>query len=303
MKKRFDFNHFDQNKSIVVFGYHGLNNIGDDLMFITGFYDYPKIYSIKRPYKILSEVHQNYLDFFINLIINEQLVFSGGNIFNVATNFSYIKLIFFMILFFFRSLFRNKTILNSAGFNFTTSNNIQKFITFFCLKRATHIYVRDIKSYNFLIKNKFKNISFRDDIVYYQKEFVIKRFSSSEEVEGNIIWFVSKQNNSETFFLNKINKQIKKITNITFIIQDSSDLKKANDYILQNKSYKGKFNLVQYDYKNIKNIMSLIKKSKLIVTERYHGAVLAEIFSKKWVLAGDSEKLINLMINNYKLEL
>ena len=303
MKNRFYFNHFDQNKPIVVFGYQGLNNIGDDLMFIIGLYDFPEIYSFKRPRKILSEVHQNYLDFFLNLLFNDQLVFSGGNIFNIATNSSYLKLVFFMILFFFRSFFRKKTVLNSAGFNFNSSNKIQNFMTLFCLKRATHIFVRDIKSYNFLIKNKFENISFRDDIVYYERDFIIKRFPSIEEIGDNIVWFVSKQNNSENIFFNKIKKHIKKNTNITFIIQDSSDLQKTNNLISQNKLYEGKFDLVQYYYGNIKNIISLIKKSKLVVTERYHGAVLAEIFSKNWVLAGDSEKLTNFMINDYKLKL
>ena len=301
MKLSKQFTHFNQNKSILVFGYQGLNNIGDDLMFISGFHEFPKIFSVKRPYKILNEIHQNNFNFFIKLLIKDQLVFNGGNIFNVATNLSYVKLVFFMMLFFFRKLFNKKTVLNSAGFNFSSSDSIQQFMTLFCLKRATHIFVRDFNSYNFLIKNKFENISFRDDIVYYNRKFIIKKFPFKTKTENSILWFVSKQNNKAVFF-KKLRKEIKTSTNIIFVLQDSTDLQKANDYILQNKLKEGTFKLIQYNYLNINIIMTLINKSKLIVTERYHGAVLAEIFSKKWIMAGDSEKLTNFMINTFKLK-
>lgn len=105
MKKKIYESPIDQKKSALVFGYQGLNNIGDDLMFMTGFYNFLEIYSIKRPYRILNETHLSYFKYSIKLLLQNQLVFSGGNIFNIATKLSYIKLAFFMFLFFLERFF------------------------------------------------------------------------------------------------------------------------------------------------------------------------------------------------------
>lgn len=303
-----------KNNSVFVFGYQGLGNIGDDLMFKTLADTFKKdgvyIFSHKRQYAIAEEKMLGGFNLVIKMLFCEKFYVSGGNIFSYERPISILKVVLFYLLFYFRHSLGKETIIDSVGLNLRVGT-LWRFLLILSFRKVSEASLRDKLSFRFIRRFSLKNVFFRNDRVFREGELIrsYKKNNKRDDSHFNgkyCTWFLS-----ETA-INKdnINAEIdliKKIVlagyNINFLVQEHTDELRLNGFLksclhLKKDCYKK----TRYSYEQIDSILLEIECSDFSITERYHGALLSEVFSVKWLPFSQSEKLTRLDVVSYKLK-
>nr|PMH71558.1 hypothetical protein BCU62_24820 [Enterovibrio norvegicus] len=63
----------------------------------------------------------------------------------------------------------------------------------------------------------------------------------------------------------------------------------------------GKYEILKYENTKMSEVLDKFGRAKFFITERYHGAVIAESLNKNWLCIPFSEKLNRIKPNYYKL--
>ncbi|BDY13416.1 polysaccharide pyruvyl transferase family protein [Hydrogenimonas cancrithermarum] len=295
-------------KDCFLLGYHGLGNIGDDLMAKSFLIEkksfYNKIYTGKLLYPFQGVKSLNGLRKLIYMFLADDLVTTGGNIFSYERKKSIFKIIFIYMLFLFRKKIGKTNIIDSIGLDLEIDKRLRKIIikTFLL---ADHISLRDNFSYRYLRYCFFylkieKNITMQPDRVIRSKTALLKQYNTYLKCSEKefFIWFISqpaaKKNKyslqiTKDFIIN--NNIFKKTQKGILFCQGNEDILRANQ-IRQILEPNIKCDIINYSCnEDIENLLSILPCSKFVVTERYHGALLAEIYEKSWYKLPFTEKL------------
>lgn len=289
-------------KNILIFGYQGLGNIGDDLMFkaIKSEHENFILESNKNTYHIDDEIRLEKKVFFKKLFTSDVLYISGGNIFSYERWKSLFKILFLFVIFFIRKLQSKKTVIDSVGLNLKTSK-LWRYLVCCVLMQSNNIYLRDSLSYRYFRRFFDSNVSFNYDRVYRTKDYIKTLLIKDAEYiydEKYVLWFISEPAFKSRIKEIDIDRVISSIgsNKVIFFCQQESDIMRVNDIVKHNKINHEIYN---YKYTELSKALSLINNACYIITERYHGALLSEVFSKEWVQIDYSEKLSRVEPRNF----
>lgn len=304
--------------SYFLYGYNGLGNIGDDLMYLGLINSLPKNepkYSSKKNYEMPGEIQCNGFELFFRIMLSNVFMIIGGNVFSYERPKSYLKITFFIITFLIRRLLSKKNVIDSVGLDLK-EGRFWRLLVLMCLNFVDEISLRDKLSYRYARRYlKSKCIYFKFDRVFRESEFIreLSLEASKQECDHNeklgcdIIWWVSspayKKSNMIDLLPCDISKYKEKCKGkgIVFFCQGIDDVNRAED-IAKFLSLE-KYEIFNYNFKNLKFSLLYMKAAPLVITERYHGAILAEVYDTDWVSVPFTEKLNRVKPNLNKIDL
>ena len=276
--------------AIISFGYQALGNIGDDLMHLCILQKYKGV--IVRRGRRLRDTDREVATviYFLMTIFSKKLVFTGGNIFSVETKKSYLKLAFFVLITKLRKLLKLETEFYSIGLNrevpvFASHMTIQ------ILKSASYLHVRDKYSYAFTKENGINSNLFPDIVLNSQ----LGHLNQLKLVNGEspyIVYFPSAPGAREG---KRISTNFKVRKDAFQGREGYSIIQNPEDVYLASKNFPNS-HMLRYEYDNLIGILQLIQSAEMIVTERLHGAILAEHFKVPYVKYNNTEKLKNIFL-------
>ncbi|MEZ8833792.1 polysaccharide pyruvyl transferase family protein [Vibrio cyclitrophicus] len=288
-----------------LFCYSGLGNIGDDLMFkgLVNNYE-PGTYICRtKQYKIKDELEtKGSFDYFIQSIKSHEFMIVGGNIFSYERPISYGKLLNFYVIFLLRKILKKKTTVDSIGLDLN-EGVVWRSIVRSILKLADQVSIRDELSFRYLRASGL-DVKYSFDRVYRERKNIFSGLDR-ENSSDSIIWWVSHpaaKKNSNTYDENKtkiIIDEYVKDSKVLFFCQEPGDVVRANYLVKENDITE--YEIRNYSYIEIDSILESFNTSKIFVTERYHGAVIAEALNIPWVSIPFSEKLNRLKPNKMKI--
>jgi len=300
-------------RTCFLLGWHGTMNIGDDLMAILYINEvedkYDEIYSFKRFYQLENNMVLSKYKAIRKMFTSDDLMVSGGNIFLISSKKSYLKLILFFTVFYFRKFFSKPTYIDSIGLDLKVGK-FNRYILLKVLNQVHSVSVREHLSYRYLKYTKvFLNHDYHLEINYdrvyrYDKELLTKY--KVDKIKNNLLWFISGQPASKD--INEAEKTKKTLSlieskhrlnelNITFFCQNKEDIKRV-EKILSRNSLIQNCKVELYNYKKLKQQMEMISSSDFVIAERYHGGILAEAMQLKWYKLAFSEKLERAYLPN-----
>ena len=289
-------------KKFVTYGYQGTGNIGDDLMFLSFLVrnEGNNIYSIKREYCVRNEIHIGRLKYLWELFFGDNvLVFTGGNIFNIASRKSYLKLVFFWLIFIIRHFRELETRIISAGLNMKTPSWVTKIYYVSILDYIDIFETRDSITYAFLNSIDAKCIvtmqhdAVLKDIEKIRSELSIEHIPCDAK---RCVIFLSSQNMLKRPNINWFTRNALLYDECILFCQTNDDEVFAQNLV--DKKSARNMKIWRYSAINLKLFLETLLQSDMVFTERYHGAVLAEALQVSWLPLGESEKL-----NNFKKSL
>lgn len=297
--------------SYFLFGYNGLGNIGDDLMFeclIAKLPQSERIFSYKRNYTIANEIASAGMKLFFRMIFASNFIIVGGNVFSYERKKSYLKVFFYIVIFFFRFLLGKKNIIDSVGLDLKESV-CWRYLVLKSINLCYSVSIRDSLSYRYVRRNAKRGlaISFEYDRVFREKEHIkniIERHDLVPTHDPNsLMWWVSapaykKKANKEQLEL--CYKLVAKYDKVIFFCQGQCDSDRALKIVDQLKIKNHE--IYSYSYNRKDEAINILVNSSHIITERYHGAVLAEVFCKNWQPIPFSEKLLRIKPCVYKTD-
>lgn len=292
---------------VVIYSYAGLGNIGDDLMTMAMVLNKSVRYiSQKKEYSLPGISYVDGFSYFVSIMFSEKFLVSGGNVFSYERFWSLIKVLSLITLVKIRTLSGKKNSIDSAGLNLKSSQFWRLLQLIFC-KNCDLCCFRDVLSFRYMrrfCKKAGCVISYAPDRVYRERDWV-NRLAGSEQLCSSPIWFISasalaksgKNNLAQDI---RIANLLSRESRVIFFCQEQSDVERAESL---SKLFAPNVALIcSYRYTDIDVALSKIKNAKLIITERYHGAVLAECFAKEWRTLPYTEKLSRISPNNYMIK-
>lgn len=286
-----------------LFGYNGLGNIGDDLMFKGMLNDLPesmKRYSYKRDYQIGNEIQVGALRAFFLMLTCKEFIIVGGNVFSFERSKSYVKIMSYLILFTIRRVFGLKTIVDSVGLDLK-ENSLWRTLVLQCLNKCQKVSLRDELSYRYMRAfSKIKSLNYDFDRVYRNKKDLFNQCQKNSCFDNSWVWWVSgpayRKNSNK---IDNISININFEVNVIFFCQEDYDVERAHKIA---KEYKIKnYDILYYNFENINECLVVFKSSSQVITERYHGAVIAEAMNVPWLSIPFSEKLKRIKPNKYMI--
>ena len=272
-------------KKVLVSGYIGFNNFGDEAIFyslsnhlkklefdvsvlcsnkniVKEKYDV-KTYNFKKPFEI------------IKAIFNCDILISGGGslLQNKTSNFS---LFYYLSILLIAKLLFKKTIIFAQGIE-PINGKLQTFITKSVLKTVNFISVRDENSFNLLKSWKLNPVLVSDPIYS-----IIENIKISNKRKGIIIQLREFKNINESFLEDLANalpkNKIQDDINV-FSFQDEIDEKICKKFIkiLENKGIIANY----IPNKSIKETIEIVNNSKYMISTRLHGVLISHALKVK----------------------
>lgn len=292
-------------KKILVSGYIGFNNFGDEAIFKSLFNHLQNdceisVLSNNRNYpcKIYSR-----FDIFRAVRENDILISGGGSLLQNKT--SNLSLIYYLAIIFFAKLFFKKVIIFAQGIE-PIKGKFFQIITKQILKICDFISVRDEKSQKLLADWGIKSILLSDPIYSLLNEVKIK------EDKKDLIIQLRDIKNLNKKFLGDLAQIIKdnytgKIT--VLALQKDIDKDICQKFIIELK----KKNIVANYFENddIDETIKLINSSKYLISMRLHGLIVANALQTNSFALSYDEKiktlvqefnLSNIDVYNYDFE-
>lgn len=276
----------------ICFGYQGLGNIGDDLMHLAVLSEIESAY-VRQGQKIrMCDFEEPNSSYIYKMFTIDKLVFTGGNIFSIESKKSYLKLFFFLTVVTVRRALKKSTQAVSVGINQKVSW-LAKKIVLKIIKSLDYTHLREKESLEFCKERIDSDIDLKPDIVLTH-DFKFNNIIMSKSKTLYSIYFPSSAARYELRRLNNVlNLNPPKFKNhkIISICQTFGDEKYSRSLAIDNME------IIRYDIKNLESILRSIQGADEIVTERYHGAVLAIKYNVEYQTPIKSEKLSKIYIN------
>ena len=295
---------------VYLLGWQGNGNIGDDLMAELWIAENPldsdNVYSYKRSYMIKGIKGCSLLSSIWYMIKSDKLVLSGGNALIFVRFRSYLKGGALMILFALRKALNKCTVIDSFGLDLKASV-FKRHLSVFIIRFVDSVCFRDELSFRYvkflsgLNSNNKSKYSLNIDRVLREKKSLIEMAQSNEKlsIKGSyIMWFVSglasERNTNRGLYANNVICEIKNeilLDSCTVVLfcQDVFDRNRAK-YLVSKYRF-NKYIYYTYSYDALGYALKLILNSNLVITERYHGYIMAEVFDKKCFVLPVTEKL------------
>ncbi|MFQ6370355.1 hypothetical protein [Shewanella sp. YIC-542] len=292
--------------SYFLYGYNGLGNIGDDLMYLSLINSLPNDalkFSNDKQYEMPGGIRCRGFNLLGRIIFSDVFMIIGGNVFSYERKKSYLKLLFFVVVFAVRKISGKKNEIDSVGLDLK-EGKFWRAIVLVCLSFVNEISLRDKLSYRYSRRYlKLNKISLKFDRVFRESKFI--KGLTCEALAGNmdnahkfhcdIIWWVSapayKKSKRTELLPNDLSKYKSECKGkmVVFFCQGEEDMSRA-DLIIANLNLEN-FKVFNYNFDNLNESLLYMWNAKKVITERYHGAVLAEVFDTKWASVSFTEKL------------
>lgn len=278
----------DLKTKVLIIGYYGANNIGDEVLLdatielINSVYDAPKITvltndiedTIKK--REVAGVHRNHYMQIIKSIRDTDVVIGGGGsmLQNITSNQS---LIYYLAILWLSKLFGKKVALLGNGIGplrTTFYQNLTKYV----LKKLDAIVLRDVDSYNLLKQFNLTNIHLANDLVYTLDEMKI-----STKLEKKILINLRKWDYDPSF-IETMEKFIEYLISEDFNVTLISFQSGNDDLIL--KGIYNRIDAVELNYFEstaYDKIMQEISSAELFIGMRLHGLIFSSIANTPFI--------------------
>lgn len=271
-------------KNILVSGYIGFNNFGDEAIFyalsthlkslgfnVSVLCNNKNI--VKKTYQVKTYHYKKPQQILKALLSNDILISGGGSLLqNKTSNFSLFYYLFIILL---AKLLFKKVIIFSQGFE-PIKGFLPCLITKTVLKTVDYITVRDKKSEDYL-----KSLKINSDLTSDPVYSLVQDMSVNENKKGLIVQLRSFQGINEKFvqdLAKSVSKYNKEPVSV-FSFQDEFDKKICIDFIEELKK-----NGVQAEFisnKTIDETLEIINNSKFVISTRLHGLIAATALKSK----------------------
>ncbi len=302
-------------KRILVSGYVGFNNFGDEAIFYclsshlkSLGYDVKVICNNEKEteekYKVKTCYYKNFFEIIRNILKCDILISGGGSLLqNKTSNFS---LYYYLFILLSAKLFFKKTIVFAQGIE-PVRGKFNKIITSFILKTVDFITVRDENSLNLLKKYNIK-ASLVSDPVYS----LIDETEISKDKSGVIIQLRKFEGIDEKFLkalADAVAKNCKNQKISVFSFQDTYDKDICLKFIDCLKEFG--INADFIPEQNILDTVKIINNAKYVISTRLHGIIISQalkcnvfaiIYDDKIKTITDELALQNTDITSYTKE-
>ena len=284
-------------KNVLVSGYIGFNNFGDEAIFYAlsshlkknGFsvsalcnncdevkkeYDV-NVFHFKKPFEILKAI-----------LKCDILISGGGSLLqNKTSNFS---LFYYLFIIFLAKIFFKKVIIFAQGIE-PIIGKIPELATMFILKMTNFISVRDEKSRKYL---KLFNI---DATLVSDPAYSLVQEEKISQNKSGIIVQLRQFKGIDSEFIQNLAWIISQISDEkikVFSFQDEIDEKICLEFIQELKKYG-----VSADYisaKSPQDTINIINNSKYVISTRLHGLIISSALKSKTLALSYDEKIKTL---------
>ena len=307
-------------KNIIVSGYVGFNNFGDEAIFyvlskhlkengysVSVLANNPK--EVEKKYGVSAFYYKNLKQIFYAILDNDILISGGGSLLqNKTSNFS---LIYYLSIIIFAKLLFKKVIIFSQGIE-PIRGKFFELLTRMTLKMADFVSVRDEKSYELLKSWKIKAYQTSDPIYAIIQNKQLQATKTALTIQLRDFYNIPKDFVKD--FASIVQKYINNNDEIknnvkVFSFQDEYDEKISMDFVDELKKYNIKAEYI--GEKSVQETIKIINNSKYVISTRLHGALLAHALeSKTFALCYDDKiknfsnelNLENIDIRNYDVD-
>lgn len=295
---------FNRRKKVVVSGYYGFDNFGDEAVLevllsnikdfdVTVFSSNPvntsKIFGVKsvRSFNIFEVIKK--------LFETDILISGGGSLLQDVTSLK--SLVYYLFVIYTALLLHKKVIIFAQGIG-PIKNGFLKLLTFFALKKCEYISVRDEKSLNILLKENIPAKRVCDPVWNFDFPILPKEHNSL----GIQLRYVKETNEK---FLDDLAKAVIKNFNdfkIYLIPLQPSD-NKTLEIFEEKLKQSGKTDIVKIEYNNSSREFAQIPgQLEYFIAMRFH-ACLGAIKSATNVLPIIYDPKVETLADEYKLSL
>ena len=303
--------------NILIKGFYGHRNFGDDLLMVVSV-------KIAKECFPQSKLHINSDDNYVYALIpeiikgkprNPDLIiygggglffdFKNGNIFSLLKNFFMNKKFLSLYNFTKKLMFKKKPITKTISFcigigNYTFKNSRLYASHMAYLNSFEYISVRDTVSYKYGLRAN-PNINIFTDLVFSKERWNLKDFDITNDLKDYYLfvfrdWIYFDNNLSEEIKI--MNSLVSKGKEVRVMLFNPS-----NDVKVKSIVKKNNFTTIDYSPDNLNECLRVVKNAKLVITQRAHGAIIANVLNTPSICLGVENKLKNVhkMIPNSSL--
>ena len=281
----------------VCYGYQGKGNVGDNLMFLLNTAGFDAVYVRKGRRVRPDDIELGALAYLWQCLAAKELIFSGGNIFNVDRPRSVVKIAGFFLLVHLRRLMGKTTSFRSIGVNKNTPPFVRS-IAIRTILAASHAHLRETSITSTALwqrsADRHHRVEFAPDIVFTGDLDAVDQINGfrnmAAAIDSHAVYFPSIVARREAAQQATANPDAiavpDDITTVYVIVQAVEDADIAPDFLAGKDVVQ-----VQSGVDTIDRILALVLTARLVVTERYHGAILAKRFGIPMITSNYSEKL------------
>lgn len=290
-------------KRLLILGYYGFDNSGDDAILKAIVNDFKKLNNdlelialsknpekTKREYGIDSYDRFNILKVIKALKHTDLFISGGGSLLQDITSTR--SIIYYLFMIFLAKEMGKKVFVYANGIG-PISKGFNRFLTKSILNKVDFITLRDYKSYDFVKKLgvKNKNIMVTTDPVFSLKEvedYRVDEILKNENIKisNNTIGIsIREWKRSENF-------EIKLSNVIDSLIEEGYDIlvvpfhmPRDNEYskkVINNSKYRNKISVLKGSY-NAQELMGIFKRCKILLAMRLHSLIYGACVNKPMV--------------------
>ena len=293
-----------KNQKILISGYYGFDNFGDDAILYVIINDIQKTFpdakitvisnnpeKIQKNYGVESVYKFDFKNIFLKMREYDLFISGGGSLLQDITSFQ--SLIYYLLLILTAEFLKLKTSVYAQGIG-PINSKFGKIFARLILEKVNLITVRDKESHDFLRKMGIKSLITADPVWNIDKGMENKEIVLSKKLGVQLRNWHSLNNETLESIASLIVSNFESYEIILFSLQDSVDL----DIIKQlEKILKVKYpelNIKVFSGLSIKNSLSLIKELDFLIAMRFHAILAALKFNIPTLALSYDPKVMNL---------
>ena len=299
-------------KKVLVSGYIGFNNFGDEAIFLAlSSHLKSKKCSVsalcnnenevKKTYDVITYNYKKPFEILKAILLNDILISGGGSLLqNKTSNFS---LIYYLFIIFLAKLFNKKVIIFAQGIE-PINGKFFEFLTKTVLKMTNFISVRDKKSQNLL-----NSWNIKTELLSDPAYSLIENIEINQDKKGLIVQLRSFEGIDDKFISDLADVIAKyyqgEITVLS--LQNEYDKDICLSFIEKLKKYNIDAKFIPYQ--GIKETIDVLNNAKYVISARLHGLIVSYalenkcfglIYDEKIRTLCDELNIENIEIKNYQ---
>ena len=299
-------------KKVLVSGYIGFNNFGDEAIFLAlSSHLKSKKCSVsalcnnenevKKTYDVITYNYKKPFEILKAILLNDILISGGGSLLqNKTSNFS---LIYYLFIIFLAKLFNKKVIIFAQGIE-PINGKFFEFLTKTVLKMTNFISVRDKKSQNLL-----NSWNIKTELLSDPAYSLIENIEINQDKRGLIVQLRSFEGIDDKFISDLADVIAKyyqgEITVLS--LQNEYDKDICLSFIEKLKKYNANAKFIPYQ--GIKETIDVLNNAKYVISARLHGLIVSYalenkcfglIYDEKIRTLCDELNIENIEIKNYQ---
>ena len=271
-------------KKVLVSGYIGFNNFGDEAIFLAlSSHLKSKKCSVsalcnnenevKKTYDVITYNYKKPFEILKAILLNDILISGGGSLLqNKTSNFS---LIYYLFIIFLAKLFNKKVIIFAQGIE-PINGKFFEFLTKTVLKMTNFISVRDKKSQNLL-----NSWNIKTELLSDPAYSLIENIKINQDKKGLIVQLRSFEGIDDKFISDLADVIAKyyqgEITVLS--LQNEYDKDICLSFIEKLKKYNANAKFIPYQ--GIKETIDVLNNAKYVISARLHGLIVSYALENK----------------------